>query len=351
MTEKRLLFELAKQGWEAGESSSSSDSEDVEIPQVTDATFEHGRNGTAGRPEENDEDKIELIRLAQDLQKASRAARVRYRHPKVHFVLPNITSGNVSEIDGILSTIRSTGAITTCGALATYPYKPLSEVFPQLLPAATRYMTSTVNIDCTILLALVSDLSHYNSESIPLEATSGAKNGQPHPAIQYQLKTESEEQLLPSVLYPLLQGRKLVCTALAAQRMREIVNTIGTYGEKARTDIFISSTSKNLHSRLASITHYSTPSNLQLPIHIIDTDIELTRLPSIATKVTAHLTDINKSVFLFGWQEGYTTVSSNRAVVKTLEHVFEEERSEEVGPDVWLVGTARSLVGKERGRG
>jgi len=38
-------------------------------------------------------------------------------------------------------------------------------------------------------------------------------------------------------------------------------------------------------------------------------------------------------------------------VVKGVESVFEEERSEEVGPDVWLVGTARSLVGKERGRG
>ena len=360
VTEKRLLFELAKQGWEAASSSSASESEETEVP-TRNGTYHkltNVRNGTLnGNPkDDDDDDKIELIRMAQDLQKASQATRVRYKHPHIHFVLPNIISGRIAEIDHILSTIQSTGATIACGPSTHLSQKPLSEIFPLLLPSATRQLTPTVNVDCTILLALVSDLSHYSSDTIPLQAASGAKDGQPHPASVRQLKMEREEQLLPSVLYPLLQGKKMVCTAEAARRMREIVDTIGTDDEKARTEIFMSdssstSSSAELHSRLKLLTHHPIPGGLRLPIRVVSVQIDFSRLRPIAEKVAAQLSEINKSVFLFGWQEGYTTISSNRAVAKSVEAVFEEEDSEEVGPDVWLVGTARSLVGKEKGRG
>ncbi|SLM36741.1 Protein of unknown function DUF1308 [Lasallia pustulata] len=50
---------------------------------------------------------------------------------------------------------------------------------------------------------------------------------------------------------------------------------------------------------------------------------------------------------------GFTTVSSNRTVAKLIESIVEEEMEgeEERGPDVWLCGTARSLLGKEKGTG
>jgi len=359
VTEKRLLFELAKQGWEAADSSSSSDSERAGI------LSSNGTNGSTALPlddfdnkaQEDDNEKIELIRLAQDLRKASLATRVRYKHPHVHFILPNIAPHKIPEIDHVLSAIHSTGATTGCGPILTSSPTPLSELFPRLLPSTARHISPTVNIDCTILLALVSDLSHYNSATIPLEAASGAKDGQPHPAIVRQLQTESEEQLLPSILYPLLQGRDMVCTTEAARRMREIVSTIGTDSEKARTEIFISSSVSSphahpdLHPSLRFLTHHPIPSNLHLPISVVPSTVDLSRLPAIAANVAAQLSEVNRSVFLYGWQEGYTTISSNRAVVKGVEGVFEEQRSEEVGPDVWLVGTARSLVGKEKGRG
>lgn len=359
VTEKRLLFELAKQGWEVADSSSSSDSERAGI------FSSHDTNGSTTLPfdefdtkaEEDDDEKIEPIRLAQDLRKASLATRVRYKHPHVHFILPNITPHKTPEIDRVLSAIHSTGATTGCGPILLFLPTPLGELFPRLLPSTARHISPTVNIDCTILLALVSDLSHYNSGTIPLEAASGAKDGQPHPAIVRQLQIESEEQLLPSILYPLLQGRGMICTTEAARRMREIVSTIGTASEKARTEIFISSStpspraSSDLHSSLNLLTHHPVPSNLRLPISVVPSAVDLARLPAIAAKVAAQLSEVNRSVFLYGWQEGYTTISSNRAVVKGVESVFEEEQSEEVGPDVWLVGTARSLVGKEKGRG
>lgn len=359
VTEKRLLFELAKQGWEAADSSSSSDSERAGI------LSSNGTNGFTAlafddfdtKAEENDDEKIELIRLAQDLRKASLASRVRYKHPHVHFILPYITPHKIPEIDHILFAIHSTGATTGCGPFLASSPTPLSELFPRLLRSTARHTSPTLNIDCTILLALVSDLSHYNSATIPLEAASGAKDGQPHPASVRQLQMESEEQLLPSILYPLLQGREMICTTEAARRMREIVSTIGTDSEKARTEIFISPSvsspraSSDLQSSLNSLTHHPIPSNLHLPISVVPSAVDLARLPAIAANIAVQLSEVNRSVFLHGWQEGYTTISSNRAVVKGVESVFEEQRSEEVGPDVWLVGTARSLVGKEKGRG
>ena len=327
-------------------------------------------NGTSNQKSDDEDDKLELIRLAQDLQKASRATRVRYKHPHVHFVLPNVFPGRVAEIDRILATIHSTGASTSCAPDHHPRPTPLHKTFAQMLPFSTRQLSQTLNIDCTILLALVSDLSHYHSSSIPLEAASGAKDGTPHPASVRQLKLESEEQLLTNILYPLLQSKTLVCTSSAARRMREIVHVIGTEGEKARTDLFISSSPQSstttrrtttdeeeenpLHTHLRTLSHYPLPPALRLPIHIIpadETTIDFTRLPPIAANIARQLSDINRSVFLYGWQEGFTTVSSNRAVARGIEAAFEEQGSEDPGPDVWLVGTARSLVGKEKGRG
>lgn len=347
VTEKRLLFDLAKQGWEVEDSSSESDNEETPTLEA------NGTNRKAEAASDDEDSRIELLSLAQGLQKAALATRVRYRHPHVHFVLPNIVPSPIPEIDNILTSIRSTGATISLGSPSPPPSRPLSETFPSLLPFAGRTLTATVNIDCTILLALVSDLSHYQAESIALEATSGAKDGQPHPAIVRQLKMEGEEQLLTNVLYPLLGGKEMVCTAEAARRMREIVATIGTDDEKARTDILLDSpsTASDVRSRWEGMTHYPLPSDILLPISVKSADIHLSQLPSIASKVSAQLSDINRDIFLYGWLERITTISSNRAVVKTMEAVFEEENSEETGPDIWLVGTARSLVGKERGRG
>ncbi|KAL8816177.1 MAG: hypothetical protein Q9191_008373, partial [Dirinaria sp. TL-2023a] len=209
VTEKRLLFELAKQGWEVG---SSSDDDEKNEGSIT-PTSSNGVLNSFSKPNhtsDDEDDKLELIRLAQDLQKASQATRVRYKHPHVHFVLPNVIPGRVAEIDRILSTIHSTGASTSCKPDLNPPQSSsLHSTFAPMLPFSTRQLSSTLNIDCTILLALVSDLSHYTSSSIPLETASGAKSGTPHPASVRQLKMESEEQLLPSILYPLLQGKKL----------------------------------------------------------------------------------------------------------------------------------------------
>lgn len=158
--------------------------------------------------------------------------------------------------------------------------------------------------------------------------------------------------------------------------MQEIVALIGTPSERARADLLFDNDKSDpsataplppLIARLASLSEYPVPPTLRLPITIapVPTSI-LESLPPVAKDVAKHLSPINRSVFLFGWASGFTTVSSNRAVAKVVEGIVggfdgevvegtegagQEREGVGAGPEIWLCGTARSLVGKERGRG
>ncbi len=43
-------------------------------------------------------------------------------------------------------------------------------------------------------------------------------------------------------------------------------------------------------------------------------------------KVMSRLVDVNRSVFMYGWLSGYTTISSNRVATKTVEKAVEDYR-------------------------
>lgn len=227
----------------------------------------------------------------------------------------------------------------------------------QLLPSASHTLTETVNVDCTILLALVSDLSHYDTKQILREAEARTPGRMLKSVIIQQMEREVEEQLLQAVLYPLLRGHDLVCTKEAAVRMREVVSTIGTAAEKERTAILMGdlnlTTQEQLREKLSALSTYTAPAQLSLPIKTVQAEISLSRLPHVAEKVVDHFSktdtsSVTRSVFLYGWQENITTISSNRVVAKAIEGVIHEQDTDDGGPDVYLVSTARSLVGKEK---
>lgn len=351
ITETRLLFELAKAGWECGDS--TDDSEDEH--ENGDVTYSsRAGNGDEGRSNDN---KVELVKLAEDLKKAATCTRVRYRHPTVRFILPKLHSHSLPAIDAILAAIRATGATVQCASdLPPHPapngpatQADLPATFSRLLPHPFAHFTPTLNIDCTILLALVSDLSHQPIAPEPWF----------HKAITRQIELEAREHLLPRRLYPALGGRGLVCTTEAARRMREIVDGIGTEAEKARTAVVMGDggvEEEGLRRELGRWSRHGVPGDLRLPIREVGAGMEGRELSPVQRKVAGQLTVINRSVFLYGWKEGITTVSSNRTVARLIESIVEEEMDaedaeDERGPDVWLCGTARSLVGKEKGRG
>jgi hypothetical protein len=175
--------------------------------------------------------------------------------------------------------------------------------------------------------------------------------------VRNQIQIEKKEQLMPKSLWPAMEGHDLVCTKRAAQRMREIVDTIGTETEKARTTIVMgddsSKSCKQLLEAFRTLSVHNVPTSWKLPVKIVDEDaLEKDKATKFHAEVVSHLTDINKSVFLYGWLSSCTTITSNRVAAKAIERAVEQHRTsdEDAGPDVWICSTARSLVAKEKDR-
>ncbi|KAI5238687.1 hypothetical protein E4T43_07284 [Aureobasidium subglaciale] len=242
LTNNRLLFDKAKQGWEDASSSEEEDEDGEEQTQD-------------GKKEEDEDNDVPLVKMTKDLVRAAKEVKIRTRSPTITLVLPKLREGEVAEIDKILDQLRALGVkLLTSTSISSPP--PFNTVMPHLLTNPFASFTPTLNIDCTILLALVSDFSHCSVTTEPWF----------HRALTRQVEIEDEENLLPNLLYPALANAEL-------------------------------------------------------------------------------------SVFLYGWDRGITTITSNRTVVKQIENVLAKEAGGEgEWPRVWLCPTARSLVGKEKGR-
>ncbi|CAG8109890.1 unnamed protein product [Penicillium olsonii] len=342
VSENRLLFEMAEKGWECDTDSEEEWSEDGK-----------GRTVLQHSDDDEDDDQMELIKLARDLRRAANSTRVRYGHPRLRIVIPKIEEGSVPAIDSILTQMRSFGVKVECQQ--SLP-EPTGTGLVHLLPQPFKNFTSTLNVDCTILLALVSDLSHIK-DIVPAF--------QLHPAILRQIEVEKEKPLLPSELWPAMSARELVATSEAATRFREIVETIGTDTEKTRTRLLLGEQPyENLGhdgvlQKFQELSDYPVPAEWKLPIRVVDAQPVITAakergdLPAVIHEVTKTLSDINNSVFLYGWITGLTTISSNRTIDKQIEATVESNRQDDddlKGPDVWICDTARSLVGKDRDR-
>ncbi|KAJ5558412.1 hypothetical protein N7461_002384 [Penicillium sp. DV-2018c] len=333
ISESRLLFEMAKKGWECDRRTVLQNFDDEE--------------------DGDDDDEMELIKLARDLRKAADATRVRYKHPRLRVVMHKIEEGSIPAIDAILDEMRSYGIRVDCqGLLPTETRTGLDH----LLPQPFKNFTSTLNVDCTLLLALVSDLSHV--KDIPMAPHF-------HRAIVRQIEIEREKPLLNSELWPAMGGRALVSTTEAVTRFREIVETIGTETEKSRTRMVLGEppydgmSCKAILQKFQELSDYELPPDWKLPIKaiqalpVIESATAQGSLHPVVHEVEKGLSDINYSVFLYGWVTGLTTISSNRTIDKQIETTIEENRDGDDdlrGPDVWICDTARSLVGKDKNR-
>lgn len=368
INESRLLFEMAEKGWElnSDEEDESFSLQNLQLDQGVqrrEILADHGEGA-------EDSDQLELITMAFDMLKAARATRVRYKNPRVHIIAPKLEEGKVPEIDKVLNIIRSYGVTIECGIQIrdifsddeaydkrdpdsiTEDDLPLSS----MLPNPFEKFTDIINVDCTLLLALVSDLSHLQKIT-PSPSF--------HRAIIRQIEVEDELPLLTTELWPAMVGRQLVCTQEAIKRMKEIVSTIGTETERKRTAILLGEGDMDglnqdaLLRKLQNISDHSIPDQLNLPISVVDAHAEIDaamkqkKFPPVIDKITEILTDINYSVFLYGWARDIVTISSNKTVVKQIESTIEDNRGDDdelEGPKIWICDTARSLIGKEKNR-
>jgi hypothetical protein len=329
ISEKRLIFDLAKLGWQ------NDSDEDDDMPDAPNDDWEN----------DDDEDQVDIVKNACELARAARANQIRGRPPQVHFVLTRIPAGKTREIDAVLQKMRATGAVVQC-ANEISPAPPLSEVLPNLLVDRSRSLSDTLNIDCTILLALISDISHNPCPVMdwyPKE-------------VRMQIKEEENEKLLPTHLYPAIGSHPMVCTQEAADQMNLIVNTLATDAEHLRANLLLgqndnqNSSPSDLTRAWAELSEHPIPDGFQLPIRVVSSNMPeiMSRLPPIAEKIGEELSPLNKAIFFYGWAEGLTTLSSNRARARQMEHIINQQGLEDgqAGPHLWLCGESRSLIAK-----
>ncbi|KAJ9602856.1 hypothetical protein H2200_012636 [Cladophialophora chaetospira] len=373
LNEKRLLFEMAKEGWEkysGSDDGTATDSEDDDLQE---------RDPGAG--------KLELVRLAENLARAAKATRVRFRHPHIKFVLPNIREGVLKDIDSFIAEIRSTGAVVVCGKDVDQFLADGRLDLDRMMPVtADASLTSTINVDETILLALISDICHLSPQqlcSIPTRGPRGAPKTH-YKSIANQIAEEQEAPMLRDELYPLLTGRDLDCTAIAAQRFRKIVEKMATSSEQKRAAILLGEGQYKdqplsvLREAFGEGSLHCVPDSIHFPVRIIQVDIEellaaggdpaatnalvCKGFPtSIAarTKDTIRHSTILSSAFLYGWARQVTTLTSNRrmanGLIKDINNVLDtEERqgrgynADFVGPIIHKCKGARSLIGQDK---
>ncbi|KAF2004284.1 hypothetical protein P154DRAFT_426969 [Amniculicola lignicola CBS 123094] len=332
ISEKRLLFDLAKLGWHNDDDSDGDDEEMMDAP-------------TTNWEDDDDDDQVDIVKNARTLARSARANLVRGHPPSIKFILPRIESGKTKEIDAVLNKIRETGATVECGNNLGPP-PSLAYVLPNLLVDRSRWLSQTLNIDCTILLALISDISH--SHCPILDWYPGE--------VRAQIKEEEKEKLLPTHLYPAIGDHPMVCTEEAAEQMNVIADTLATDSEKTRANLLLGQRTHSATSpaamleEWASLSDHKVPPKFQLPIHVLPSNVvpPFQGLPKIAGKIADELGPLNTSIFLFGWRENLTTLSSNRARAKLIDHLINRLGLEdgETAPHIWLCGESRSLIAK-----
>ena len=256
----------------------------------------------------------------------------------MHLILPNLTA-SPGPITTFLNTLSATGVHLQLGTSPSLlPPQTLESIVEDLTTPINRRnapLSNPVNLDTTILLALISDISnHLHTPRHPRF----------HPAILAQLDNEVAAPMLQTHLWPVLAGRKLVCTPSARARFDEIVDIVGSSTEKTRARIVFG----EVNTPFSELCEHALPeAGLILPIDTLDDEYEdCSEKPELARRVAGKISAVNRAVFLTAWEKGWTTVTSNRAVQKYIENaVGEEER----GPDMYVVGAVRSLAGRERG--
>jgi hypothetical protein len=231
------------------------------------------------------------------------------------------------------------------------PPPPLEIALQNLVTPNLPLMTSTVNLDCSMLVALASDITHSQMDIKPWHRRD----------VAIQIFEEHDVgSTLEKHLYPLLRSKKLVCTAKTAQRFWDIVMAIGTVTEGRRAELILPRIAKKDRpvrvSRLQELSAHRIDTDLQLPIEVIEHEslkelaasIDERRLPQSAETVISDLSDLNRDTFLYGWVNQITTITANNTLAKKVMLDVEQHRThnDDAGPKIWVFPFRRALATK-----
>ncbi|KAI0555526.1 hypothetical protein F4679DRAFT_174443 [Xylaria curta] len=330
ITNRRLLFDMAKEAVYCGE---SDDSEPT--------------NGAT-----HDFSDIPLVKLARTLKTIAEGHQIRNISPTLGLVLPRLFEGEQAEIDEIIKFCRDMGVNVVCGNAMSSPSPLSKDLLHEMVPSPRRSITTELNIDTSVLVALTSDISHF-------QVTKQHWFGQSQ---KDHIDLETSDPLIPK-LCSLLSHHVLVCTREAARSLARIVHTMGTADENTRAHLLLTPDDSMTREqriekfRALSIHGDSIPSYLQLPIRVVDLETKSNengcqeKFDTPYREALEVLAQPGRSVFYSGWVKGLTTVTCNVLAVKQLERRLEEFPALSVSgwPSIWAFSSSRPLVGVPKG--
>lgn len=288
--------------------------------------------------------------------RAARTNWYKYKHPRIRFVFTRIREGHDKEIDRLIKKLRLVGGddihvdfhFADTDWVTSRP-PDIDTAIANLLPQIGD-ITDPVLLDTSVLIALISDISHTRVE----------------PQVYHESdvlgQIQAEESGLPflwGTAYPHIRGRKLICTRQAVRQFANINGTIGSPTEVERARLLLNGSREDFQT----LSSHPVPEDLMLPVQVlVDEETELsaadlvrngTLLP-VALDVQKYLyLPENQGTHLYGWITGLTVVTGNRAlankIVQTIEQGLERDnnnRDYDNGPRICALPQNRALATK-----
>lgn len=333
--------------------------EDRLARQMTDSGWSWGDNEVGGDIDVQEWEDIPLAKQIRRLVAAAKVNRHEYRIPRVRVVLPNISRGNkdvhalldrLSHVDSAVQVI-----IEDRDSAFLRPPPPLDVAIENLLGDEFEGLTQTLNMDHTILVDLISDLTHVRLQPQPWQADTTRR----------QIEEEARHGgLMVRALYPILDGRTLVCTKEAAEHLHEVLSTVGTSTERERGRLLVPFDDESrrmppaaVRARFQSLSVHPVPPSVQIPVSVIAEEwtglsmqraVREGRLPRVALDVArcGGFKGSKLSIYMHGWAAGLATVTSNKEVRGQIRTWVEANRrgEDELGPRIWRVNVTRNLL-------
>ncbi|KOS22651.1 UPF0415 protein [Escovopsis weberi] len=315
-----------------------------------------------------------LAKQVRRLVVAARINRYEYRIPRVRIVMPNLGRGASMDVDVLLDQFTrlhpSVEVVVedATGEFLTRACPDLKLATKNLLGDDKAGLTATLNMDHTILIDLVSDLTHSRLR--------------PQPWQDRTTRAQIEEEnghggLMARTLYPILQDRLLVCTREAAEHFHAVLDAVGTPTEKERGRILVPwdggrdgasptapapappEASEGKRRRFQDLSIHLVPDSLQIPIQVLSSEwtiptveaaVASGALPLVALDVArcGGFKSSKLSIYMYGWASGTTTVTSNKEISGQIKTWVEAHRrsDDETGPSIWRIDVTRNLLAK-----
>ncbi|KAF4472693.1 hypothetical protein FALBO_418 [Fusarium albosuccineum] len=331
--------------------------------QMTDCGWGWGDHELGDKVDEDEWEDTPLAKYVRRLVAAARMNRHEYQFPRIRLVLSNLSRGE-EELDIFLYQLEHMDPLVQViiedqnSSFITASLPPLDVAIDNLVGDELASLTPTINLDHTILIDLISDLTHMKLEPQPWQSRTTR--------VQIEEENSYEDGLMARTMYPVLAGRRLLCTREAAIHFHEVLETVGTDTERERGRLLVpwddearSMSPGAVRKRFQELSAHDLPPSVQVPVTVIDESWDMDSigeavskgtLPRVAEDVarTSGFKSSKLSIFMYGWAAGLTTVTSNKEVRGQVRTWVEAHRKddEEVGPQIWRVDVTRNLLAK-----